>query len=436
MKRLTYNILVVLLFIVFVLFMVIGNVFRVSVSVVTPAGSYAEEYAKKHHLSQVNSPDTLKVGTELRYETFSYNLSAGTLTLEKYNGIGKEIVIPDSIGGYTVAKLSDNFFKNSPTVSDVYLAPAAPTIKGDPVEGVTIHVNAGTFAESLLTEAGWMVKTYNDSDKPFFTLGDVPFEYNEKSGGIELVLYTGSDETILVPAYIDGKPVKAVAFDLLGFKLVSFPATVTSITGRTAVTLYTKAFAVELVFTILMFLMVLLVLNHKLTMFRNKNEFLLTGPQIVLSYLFLIAQIVFALLVIYRSIVGWLLALLISAILVIAYLALVLMAGQGRKHAVAVTESNKARTRFMDELKLSVVNLTDGIEDQEVQKKVSRLVDEIRYSDASDNDALTEIQLKLRDSVNLLKDSIVSGDKEAVLKECEATMKLVRERNAMCKAYK
>lgn len=436
MKRLAYNILAVLLLILFIIFLLVGNVFRASVPVVTPAGSYAEEYAKKHHLKQTKLPDTLKEGAELRYETFSYNLSAGTLTLEKYNGVGKEIVIPISIDDYSVTKLGENFFKDSPTVSDVYLAPIAPAIIGDPVEGVTIHVNAGSSSESELMEAGWKVENYNDSDMPFFTLGSVPFEYNVSANGIELVHYTGNEKTLLIPAYIDGKAITSVSFDMLGFELISFPATVTSITGKTSFTLYTKSFAVELVFTVLMFLMVLLVLNLKLPMLRNKNEFLLTGPQIVLSYLFFIAQIAFGLLVIYRNIVGWITALLISTVLVFLYLTLVLMAGQGRKHAVTVTESNKARTRFMDELKLSVANLADGIEDQEVKKKVTRVVEEIRYSDASDSEALADIQMKLKASVDALKETIQAGEKEAILKECESVLHLSQERNAMCKAYK
>ncbi len=436
MKKLAYNILAVLLMAVFVAFLVAGNVFKTSVSVVTPAGSYAEEYARKHHLLQVNSPDSLIYGTELRYETFSYNLSAGVLTLEKYNGVGKELVIPVSINGYSVVKLGENFFKDSPTVSDVYLAPLAPSLNGDPADGVTIHVNSGTSAESELTEAGWTVKTYNDSDMPIFSLGDLPFEYNVISGGMELVLYTGNDSTLLIPAYIDGRPVTTISFDLFPFDLVSFPATVTNITGKTNITLYTKAFVIELVFTIGMFLMVLLILNFKFPMLRNKNEFLLTGPQIVLSYVFFIIQIAFALLVIYRSIVEWPLAFLISAIIVVGYLSLVLMAGQGRKHAISVTEKNKIRTEFMDELKLSVANLADGIEDQEAKKKVTRLVEEIRYSDATDNEALAEIQAKLKMSVDSLKEVIQVGEKGAILRECESTMRLIQERNAMCKANK
>ncbi len=70
MKRIVNNVIAVVIMAVFCLLLINSNVFRVSVPVVTVPGSYAEQYAKKHHLKQAALPDSMNVGAELRYETF------------------------------------------------------------------------------------------------------------------------------------------------------------------------------------------------------------------------------------------------------------------------------------------------------------------------------------------------------------------------------
>ncbi len=436
MKKALYNIIVILLFAVFCGFLVLGNVFRVSVPVVTVPGSYAEQYAEKNHLNQVSAPDTLAAGTELRYETFSFNASGNSVSLEKYNGIGEEIVIPQKIAGKTVVAIGEHFFSDSASVKTVFLPNTVTEIQAEPVSGVTLTVNAGSALEEGLENAGWNVSTYNDSDAPIFTLGDIPFEYNETAAEIELAAYTGKERSVLIPAYIDGKPVTAVAFNMISYDLVAFPATVQSITGETSVTLYTRAFAVELIFTILAFLSVLIVLNVKIPKLRRNEEYVLTGPQIVLSFLFLIAQITFALLVIYKGIVSWSMALLISAILLALYFILLLMAGTGRRHAVAVTQNTAVRTSFMDDLKLSVVNLEDGIQDRDLKKQVTRVLEEIRFSDPTSNDASGSIEQELKAAVGELKSAITSGKTDMIRKSCETTMQLILRRNEICKRNK
>ena len=436
MKRIASNLIAILLMAIFCVFLILGNVFRVSVPVATAPGSYAEKYAKQHNLKQVSIPDTLKEGRNLHYETFSYNTSGSSATLEKYKGIGTEIVIPQRVDGYAVRTIGEKFFVNSPSIKKVYLPESLDEIEGEAMPGIVLVVAAGSSMKETLTEAGWEVETFNDTERPIFTLGEIPYEYNETDSEIELVAYTGSDSTLLLPAYINGKPVTAVSFNMLGYDLIAFPETVTKITGATYLNLYTRAFAVELAFTVLAFVIVLIVMNVKLPKLSDNKEHLLTGPQIVLTYLFFAAQIAFALLVIYKGIVGWLPALLISACLLAVYLILLMLAGHGRKQAITVEENTKKRTSRMDGLKLSAATLSEGITDKEVKKQVERVMEEIRFSDPTTNEGLNEIEQSLEESIKALKESINTGNTESILQKCSETIRIVKERNAMCKAYK
>ena len=436
MKRIVINVIAILLMAVFCGFLIIGNVFWVSVPVAVSPGSYAEDYANLHHLRQTTVPDTLKEGLNLHYETFSFNISGNSVVLEKYKGIGSEIVIPQQINGYAVNTIGERFFSDSPELRTVYISDAVTEIKAESSPEVTLVVSADSPWKDRLEEDSWKVETFNDTEQPIFSLGDIPYEYNETDTEVELSAYMGDENILLLPAYINGKPVTTVSFDMLGYKLVAFPDTVKTINGTTYQNIYSLVFAIELTFTILAFLVVLIVMNVKLSKLSDNKEFLLTGPQIILTFLFFAAQITFALLAIYKSIVTWPVAFIVSAGLLAIYLVLILMAGRGRKQAIIVEENIEKKTDRMNGIKVTAATLTQGITDKDVKKQVERVAEEIRFSDPSSNEALDEIEEKLESSIQSLKAAIKEGDKETILQESETVLEVAQERNVMCKALK
>ena len=436
MKRIAYNILALALMAVFAGFLIFHNTLKISVPVAAEAGSYAESFAKDKGLTLTEVPDTLKNATNLRYETFEYNAVSGGLSLDKYKGIGEEIVIPIQIEGKSVVEIGENFFTNSPSVKKIFVSELGVVFKAEPTKDITITIPSGVYYEEDLKSAGWQVETYNDSETPFFTLGDVPFQYNETDTEIELTSYSGEDKTLLIPAYIDGKPVTAVAFDMLQFELVAFPNTIKSITGTVSELLYAKIFAVELVFTILAFVIVMIVLNVNLPRLRKNNDGLLSGPQVILSFVYLAAQIAFALMAIYKNIVSWPIAIVISTGMLVAYLVLVLMVGTGRKHVQKVSEHVAEKTRDMDILRAMVSHMDEDVSDKEVKKQVTRVIEEIKYCDPMQDDALVEIENRLKETMGQIKAAIAMQDNDTVLKTCDDAMKLLRERKELCKVLK
>ena len=436
MKRIVFNILAVILMAAFVVFLILENVFRISVPVVTAPGSYAEEFAKKHHLSQANVPDTIAVATDLRYETFEFNVDGNHITIERYKGKSVELVIPQTISGRLVTAIGEDFFDYSPDLQKVYIPDSVKEIKADPTKRVELVLSRNHKLKDELDAGDWNITTFSDSESPLFSMGDIPFEYSRTADGIRLELYTGKEDAVIVPAYIDGAPVTEVSFNMLKYDYVVFPATVKLISGATYVNLYTMVFAIGVVFTAIAFILSLIVINLRIGRFKNNTEYVLSGSQVVVTILYLVAQIGFCLWTIYKGTLNWPIVLLISVALMVCYLAYVLMGETGRKHAIAVQEKNETRTSQMREITLSVAHLADDIKDLETKKAVTRVVEEIKYSDQTTVDSLAGMEERIKQSIEELKTAIDSGEKEEIISKCGLTMKAVKERNEMCKARK
>ena len=334
MKRLTYNIISILMMLTFVIFLFVKNVSVESVPVVTVPGSYGEQFAKENGLHQASLPDSLKDETDLRYT-------------------------------------SDN---------------------------------------------------------------DIPFEYDEEDNGIILKYYSGENDVLIIPAYIEDKPVTGIDFNLLGpYSLVVIPETVTSITGTASTAVFDPAFAVELIFTIIAFFAVLLVLNLKLHKLKDASEVVLTGPQIFISFFYFAVQIVFALLVIYKGIASALLSFLISSLMLGFYICFVMMASQGRRHAVKVEQELRTKTVWIDEVRIKAGNLTQGISDRTLRVQVQQVVDELRYSPPSSSPSSLEYETIVSNELDTLVDILKTGDRDEAIKQCSIVINSIRERNIRTK---
>ena len=432
MKRLLYNIIAICAIAVFAVLLILGNVSIAKTPAVCEKGSFAEQYASKKHLPTAELPDSMKDALDWRYETFEYNKTSEGLVLTKYNGISSNLVIPEEVNGIKVIGLDDTLFENEHIVK-IYIP---ETVKELPEEAIdcTIILNTGDDRIKSLESIGWIVETYDDSEAPNFHLGTVPFEYDESDSSINLKLYTGDEDILVIPSYIDGKPVTDVSFNMLGdFDLVVLPATLTAISGTLSKTLYTPIFAVELVFTIIAFIIAMIVFNVKLPKMQEDEEAVLTGSQLVISELYVIAQVVFALLSINKGIVNLYTAIIISSVLLVAEIVFVFLVSTGRKHVKEVEQQISISTEFMDDLKQNTADLAVEIMDSEVKKAVEEVVDEIKYSPPVSKEFLKPLEAKISDEVKQLKEALESGNNEETLKICKVLLKDVKERNRRTK---
>ena len=433
MKRLLYNLIALCAFAVFAVLLILGNVSSAKTSVVYETGSFAAQYAADHHLPAAELPDSMKDALDWRYETFEYNTASEGLSLTQYNGVSRELVIPEKISEISVIRLEDSLFENG-NIEKIYI-PGSVKELPEEVKDCTIVLNTGDERIEKLESDGWTVETYDDSEAPNFHLGTVPFEYDESDSSVNLKLYTGKEDILVIPSYINGKPVTDVSFDMLGdFDVVVLPATLTAISGTLSKTLYTPLFVIELAFTIIAFIIAMIVFNVKLPKMQDTEEGSLTGSQLVITELYVIGQVAFALLSINKGIVNLYTALIVSSALLIAEIVFVLLAGIGRDHVKKVEQQISTATEFMDNLKLSTADLAAGITDSKIKRAVGEVVDEIQYSPPASKEFLKPLEEKISEDVQRLKAAIESGNNDETIELCKSLLLDVKERNRRAKS--
>ena len=428
MKRKTFNILTIIFAIVYALILILGNVYYVSLPVAVVPGSYAEEFANSKMLKKIDVADSERGYFDWRYELFKYNTTdQNNLSIEQYTGSSKDLVIPAEIDGHMVTKIGKDFFAGL-NLNSIYLPVTIISIDAEPVKGLKVYCDKDSVFYKDNQDKGWDLETSYDSTFINFMLGDLPYGYNEIGDSIELTRYYGDDDIIVIPSHINGKPVTTVSFDMLGnFKLVVFPETVTAINGSVGRILFSAVFFIELLFSIIAIIAVFIAVNIILPRYKKDiSEYMLSGSQMILSFIFLITQLYFSIYCIYLGYVPAGKAFLISILMLAAYIILIFMLQGGREHTKKVDAKIAIKTETMRDLKSSIIRLSDGIQDKEVKKQVERVVEEIKYSPL--NSKNPDVENQLADEIDNLKVLIRENKNEDILAKCQGIMTLVKKR--------
>lgn len=435
-RLLITNIFVIIIAIVYVVLMIMNNVFIAKTSVATVEGSYGQEFAITNKLNQVTLADSQQNYFDQRYEQFDFNIENGEIILEGYSGKSAELIIPATIEGYKVTTLGDEFIESLDLVNTIYLPNTVVEVLGEPDKSITIYCSEDSVL--LENENGWTFETYYDSDFKNFLLGDLPFEFNMNGETVDITRYNGNEELVVIPSYINGYPVTSVSFDFLTTaNIIVIPETVTEISGRVSETIYSTVFLVELIFTVLAFVISIVMANVLLPRYqKNNEEYHLTGNQMVAIVLYVLIQTGFGIITTNFVKISPMIAIIASLIILFVFIAIVLMAGKGREYVQEVDAKIEEKTSRMKAIKNSAKNMASEVKNPEIRKMVQRLEDEIRYSDSVTNEELDIIESEIEEAIFKIKKAILENNEEEIKVLTESTMKSVKERNAMCKAAK
>ena len=360
-SRIKFNLILIAFSIIFVVITLVGNVFHANISVATIPGSYADTYAKDNKLNIVELTDGEEKYFDLRYEDFDYNIADdGTVIIENYKGVSSDLIIPGYIEKKKVCALGEKFIETATTVTNLYIPPTLKNIGSEPTNKITIHCYDDTEFNRINggEDSKWNIELMYDSDYVNFILDDLDYRYNDKGGYIELVGYSGDSTMLVIPSYINGKPVSVVSFDMLGkVDLVVFPDTVTSINGMTKITTVSNTWIFAMFFVVIALIATLITMNIVLPRLSNLDEIVIATPAVIVTFLYLIAQIIYSLLAIYKGIGGIGQTTIVGLVMLAVYVLFILSANRGRNHAKAVKEHIEERTAGMRELKAMVVGL-------------------------------------------------------------------------------
>lgn len=425
--------------------MFLGNLQVADVSIAAIEGSYADTYARENKLKKFFISDSEQEYFNIRYENFDYHVVNESITIEGYHGRSLSLVIPESIDGIKVTAIGKNFFETAPDVKEIYISSNVTVLEAAEPQNVEIYCSENSKFYKTYCEAGWNLKLLYDSEVINYSLGDIPFEYNETSDSIEITKYCQNKDgdrkpngMVVIPSYIDGNPVTTLSMDMAeAYDLVVIPETVTSITGITKSYSYSQIFLVETVFTIVAFLVAFFAINIILPRYNQAIEFFLSGSQILFTILYVILQTIFGILTIYGILnVSTYTALILSVILLLGYLASILGANKGRTHSKKITERIEKKTEWMKEFKSSVSDMAEEIKDADAKRMVERLIEEINYSDPMSDDGVEIANENMKNAVNELRKAIAEGETSVIIEKCKIAQKAVQKRNSICKSSK
>lgn len=438
----------VFIFVVAILYtglMVLGNLQIADVSIAAIEGSYADTYARENKLEQFAISDSEQEYFDVRYENFDYNVVDEGIVIEGYQGCSLSLVIPESIDGIKVTVIGEKFFETAPDVKEIYISSNVTVLEAAKPQNVEIYCSENSKFYKTYCESGWNLKLLYDSEVINYSLGDIPFEYNETSDSIEITKYCQNKDgdrkpngMVVIPSYIDGKPVTTLSMDMAEtYDLVVIPETVTSIMGITKSYSYSQIFLVETVFTVMAFLLAFIAINIILPRYNQALEFFLSGSQMLFTILYVILQTIFGIVTIYGILkISTYTALIISVILLLGYLASILGANKGRTHSKKITEQIEKKTEWMKEFKNSVSDMAEDIKDADAKRMVERLIEEISYSDPTSDSSVEIANKNMKNAVNELRKAIAEGETLVIIEKCKIAQKAVQKRNSICKSSK
>lgn len=428
-SRLKYNVITILIFIIFAGILIFTNVTNTSIPVVTVPGSYAENFANDKGLKVGSLPDSVTNYFDQRYEIFDYNNNASGVTIENYLGKSSELVIPVKIDGKLVTEIGENFFNSLNGVTKVYVPISVTKLPENENKNIVIECDADAlFANDEDTE--WNIQTQYDSDYINLFLGDCPFMYNESPSGMAITGYLGADRYLVIPSYINGIPVTTVSMDLEGdFDLVVIPATVTSITGRVATSHMGIGFVLTLLAAIIAFAIIIIYTNVVLPKFRTAESYARALPGVAVAYIYLLVQLGLGIGATYAGVPSPIVFFFASVILVVLVLVVLSIAAGGSKHSKHIQEKTEVKTSWMKNFRVVCADLADNVKDPEAKKTVERLIEEIRYSSTASAPELVEDEAKLEEAVSALRSAIGSGEKDEIIENANLAMKALEVRN-------
>lgn len=162
-------------------------------------------------------------------------------------------------------------------------------------------------------------------------------------------------------------------------------------------------------------------------------------PVFRIGYIYLIAQVIFTIILCLINIV-YLVPAWISVVISVIFLAMaligVIVTDNARDTVEKIDKETEAEIKQITYFKLDIASVVDMCNDSELKKKLNILSDKFRYSDPVSCDELTGIENQIYDEIEKLKEIVKENNREAVEEKITYVTNLLEDRNRKCKALK
>ncbi len=399
--------LVVSLFVTFVNYPV---TFHNEVELYAINGSYASEYAKKNSLSfkEITSGEVKSYTKNVEF--FTYDVIDGGISIVKYEGVSKDLVIPKIIDDKKVVSIEAKAFEGNKNVEKIFISENVASAK---VEGVTIACYKGKYCDELTKDEDLDVVVMNDSERVDFDNGSTEFEYEIANGSAVIVKYYGKDKVAVVPSRINGYEVKKLSYTPNDGSKLYVPSSVVEFGEKFLASEVNVEFVTLLVVEVVSFIAFLL----GVVSIGSKKLSDMSANSLIYVVAFVYLAIVEASPLYLNKFDKVEYFVLFHIVALFVYAIVMLVLGRAKKTTKEFEDERKASKSFIKEASL-LLDEVDGNDEYKLKEVV-------RFSDPMSVDEVADIERKILERLHHL-------DAEAA----EEIRDLFRKRNSIIKKNK
>ena len=159
-------------------------------------------------------------------------------------------------------------------------------------------------------------------------------------------------------------------------------------------------------------------------------------PLVYLAWGYLALQTILGLLFMALSMLPYQVSLIISVLLLGAYLIGMMATDITQEYAESVEKKVKEKTFFVKYLQLDIAEILSGVTNEGVASAIRELADDIKYSDPMSAEQLSDIEARISEKMSVLRDSVNEDNNEEAISQALSIRKLIAQRNQRCKLLK
>lgn len=195
-----------------------------------------------------------------------------------------------------------------------------------------------------------------------------------------------------------------------------------------------ETFWIVLIFAWIVMIVHLIVSNYVIKKNINLANVFFGLSIIRVGYIYFIIQLVFGIIIMFLSIsISKVLA--IEVVILILYL-LAVVSAMTVKNIVVNDDSRVAKkTFYLKALEADVEEILSRVENPIYYKEIDKIRECIKYSDPMSHDSLENIEIRITENINQLKEDILS-ENDTILQTAKEIIQLIESRNQKCKILK
>lgn len=262
------------------------------------------------------------------------------------------------------------------------------------------------------------------------------FAYNYEGETVNIMMYKGCDDIVIIPDTIDNLPVTKLSMRVLnkGILAVYIPQSVTAIDTEFTTARYTAAFYMVIAVMILGYIFAIISTFIGLRKSKTAED---TFYGIPFVYSGLVTYIVISVWCGIALFFGFkpLLQIIVAVIIFACALGKLLKKTVARELIEQRGENVKQQTQFIKMLTADAQTLV-AKSGEDTKVSVNRVYEAIRYSDPMSNDSLASIENQIQNAFNAFAEAVKNNDIDLVKSIADELLGLIETRNNKCKALK